>query len=228
MLETQHIEPMSRRHGLSLTVMGATFMLILLGVLYWLGGRGHLVVYFLFLASLVTTLLGILKLREPVYSFSLSRDSLHFHHKIGGWSLHWSNVVRIDQPRFSVGLELTELPYIGLKIRDYDELLPLITPRLAVHLLTEQRPLLAMALRYQVVTRSQLQDWLIEDSHYRSASGRRYEGILAMLANRMSHLRQLYGYDLLVHESNLDRDTPDFVALLRRYQSANSLPPEQH
>lgn len=228
MLETQHIEPMSRRHGLSLTITGLAFMLILLAVLYWLGGRGHLVVYFLFLTSLVMTLIGILKLREPLYSFSLSRDSLHFHHKIGGWSLHWSNIIRIDQPRFSVGLEQTELPYIGFKIRDYDELLPLMTPRLAVHLLTEQRPLLTMALRYQAVSRHQLQDWLIEDSDYRSPNGRRYQGVLAMLANRMSHLRQLYGYDLLVHESNLDRDTHDFVVLLRRYQHADASPVTQN
>lgn len=217
MRETQHIEPMSRRHGLALTLAGMAVMLVLTGVLYWLGGRGHLVVIFLFLAGLVMTTLGILKLREPVYSFSLSADNLHFHHKIGGWSLHWSNIVRVDQPRLHSGLELVELPYIGIKIRDYDEFLPLMTPRLTVHLLTDQRPLLAMALRHGAVSRSRLQDWLVEDNHYRSANGRHYDGLPAMLGHRMTHLRELYGYDLLVHESNLDREPTAFVALMRRY-----------
>lgn len=215
--ETQHIEPMSRRHGPTLTLAGAAVMLVLLLAQYLLDGRGQLVLVFLFLAGLVMTVLGILKLREPPYSFSLSADNLHFHHKIGGWSLHWSNIARIDQPRLHSGLDLVELPYVGIKIRDYDEFLPLMTARLAVHLLTEQRPLLAMALRHGTVSRSQLQDWLIEDSHYRSAGGRHYQGLTAMLGHRMSHLRELYGYDLLVHESNLDREAPEFVALLRRY-----------
>ncbi|MFB9846709.1 DUF2982 domain-containing protein [Oceanisphaera arctica] len=217
MRETQHIEPMSRRNGLALTLAGLVVMLTLLLVGYWLDERGRLVVIFLFMAGLVMTVLGILKLREPVYSFSLSADTLHFHHKIGGWSLHWSNIIRVDQPRLQSGLDLVDLPYIGIKIRDYDEFLPLMTPRLVVHLLTEQRPLLAMALRHGAISRHHLQDWLVEDSHYRSAAGRDYQGLAAMLGHRMTHLRELYGYDLLIHESNLDREAPEFIALLRRY-----------
>jgi hypothetical protein len=215
--ETQHIEPMSRRNGLALTLAGLVVMLILLLVGYWLDERGRLVVIFLFMAGMVMTVLGILKLREPVYSFSLSADTLHFHHKIGGWSLHWSNIIRVDQPRLQSGLDLVDLPYIGIKIRDYDEFLPLMSPRMAVHLLTEQRPLLAMALRHGAISRHHLQDWLVEDSHYRSVGGHDYQGLAAMLGNRMTHLRELYGYDLLVHESNLDREAPEFIILLRRY-----------
>ncbi len=215
--ETQHIEPMSRRNGLALTLAGLAVMLILLLVGYWLDERGRLAVIFLFMAGLVMTVLGILKLREPVYSFSLSADTLHFHHKIGGWSLHWSNIIRVDQPRLQSGLDLVDLPYIGIKIRDYDEFLPLMSPRLVVHLLTEQRPLLAMALRHGAISRHHLQDWLVENSHYRSAGGHDYQGLTAMLGNRMTHLRELYGYDLLVHESNLDREAPEFITLLRRY-----------
>ncbi|NHI00634.1 MULTISPECIES: DUF2982 domain-containing protein [Oceanimonas] len=217
MKETQHIEPMSRRHGPTLILAGSAGLLVLLPLLYWLGNRGQLVLVFLLLACLVTLVLGLLKLREPVYSFSLSEDNLHFHHRIGGWSLHWSNIIRVDQPRVNSGLELVSLPYVGIKIRNYDEFLPLMTPRLIVHLLTEQRPLLAMGVRHGAIDRARLQDWLIEDNHYRSAAGRHYHGLAAMLGHRMSHLRELYGYDLLVHESNLDRDSADFVQLLRHY-----------
>ncbi len=215
--ETQHIKPMSRHNGWTLTLVGLVLMPVLLLINYWLDGQGQLVVIFLFLVGLVMTVLGILKLREPVYSFSLSADTLHFHHKIGGWSLHWSNIIRVDQPRLHSGLDLVALPYIGVKIRDYDEFLPLMSPRLVVHLLTEQRPLLAMALRHGAVSRHHLQDWLVEDGEYRSAGGRHYHGLAAMLGHRMTHLRELYGYDLLIHESNLDREVPEFIALLRRY-----------
>ncbi|WP_417614891.1 DUF2982 domain-containing protein [Oceanisphaera sp.] len=217
MRKTQHIEPVSRHNGLTLVLAGLILMPLVLAVGYWLGGRAQLVVVFLFLVGMIITILGALKLREPRYSFSLSHDHLHFHHKIGGWSLHWSNIIRVDQARLQSGLDLVELPYIGIKIRDYDEFLPLMTPRLAVHLLTEQRPLLAMALRHGAISRYELQEWLVEDSRYRSAAGQDYQGLTAMLAHRMTHLRELYGYDLLIHESSLDRDAADFVTLLRGY-----------
>ncbi|MDV2858478.1 DUF2982 domain-containing protein [Oceanimonas smirnovii] len=215
--QTQHIEPMSRRHGPALAAAGLAGIILLLPLLYWFNHSAQLVLIFLMLACLVCLVLGLLKLREPVYSFSLSEDNLHFHHRIGGWSLHWSNIVRVDQPRVNSGLDLVALPYVGIKIRDYDEFLPLMTPRLIVHLLTDQRPLLAMGVRFGTIDRAKLHDWLIEDTHYRSAAGRHYQGLAAMLGHRMSHLRELYGYDLMVHESCLDRDTADFVQLLRRY-----------
>ncbi|GGB47910.1 hypothetical protein GCM10011502_21540 [Oceanisphaera marina] len=215
--ETQHIKPMSRHNGLALTVAGLILMPVVLAVGYWLDGQARLVLVFLFLACMIMSILGALKLREPRYSFSLSAEHLHFHHKIGGWSLHWSNIIRIDQARLHSGLNLEELPYIGIKIRDYDELLPLMTPRMVVHLLTEQRPLLAMALRHGAISRYELQEWLVEDSHYRSSKGQDYQGLAAMLGHRMTHLRDLYGYDLLIHESSLDRDAPEFVTLLRSY-----------
>ena len=199
-------------------------MPIVLAVGYWLDGRAQLVMVFLFLAALVTALLGVLKLREPEFSFTLSADHLHFHHKVGGWSLHWRNIIRVDQPRLTRGIDLVDLPYIGLKIRDYDEFLPLMTPRLAVHLLTEQRPLLSMALRYGAISRRDLQDWLIEDNQFRSVNGQHYTGITAMLGHRMGHLRDLYGYDLLIHESSLDREADEFVVLLRSYLASSRAP----
>lgn len=222
--ETQHIEPVSRRHGPALVTAGLAGMTVLLPLLYWFNDRAQLVLIFLLLACLVALVLGLLKLREPVYSFSLSKDSLHFHHRLGGWSLHWSNIVRVDQPRVNSGLELVSLPYVGIKIRDYDEFLPLMTPRLIVHLLTDQRPLLAMGVRFGAIDRARLHDWLVEDNQYRSAAGSHYHGLAAMLGHRMSHLRELYGYDLLVHESCLDRDASDFVQLLRRYHTGMQSP----
>lgn len=224
MRETQHIEPTSRHNGLTLTVAGLGLMPIVLAAGYWLEGRGQLVIIFIFLAAMVTALLGVLKLREPEFSFTLSPEHLHFHHKVGGWSLNWDNIQRIDQPRLTRGLDLVDLPYVGIKIRDYDAFLPLMTPRLAVNILTEQRPLLAMALRYGAISRREMHDWLIEDTQFRSANGQSYTGLIAMLGHRMGHLRDLYGYDLLIHESSLDRDASDFSTLLRGYLASSRAP----
>ncbi|MDM5129634.1 DUF2982 domain-containing protein [Aeromonas piscicola] len=174
--------------------------------------------------------IGSLKLVEPHFSLSLCHDCLQYHHKYGGWILKWRNIQRIDQPRIHLGWDLVALPYIGLKIKDYDDFLTLITPRLAVRLLTEQRAVLLQALR------SERQDCanggcgdafqgggLLEESHFRSPSGQRYEGVIAMLANRMTRLRDLLGYDLLVPDNSLDRDPAEFVRLLLQYQRESNL-----
>ncbi|MGO1246091.1 MAG: DUF2982 domain-containing protein [Oceanisphaera sp.] len=215
--ETQHIAPMSRHNGLALMLAGLVLMPLILVIGYWLDGRAQLVVVFLFLACMIMAILGALKLHEPHYSFSLSREHLHFHHKIGGWSLHWRNIFRIGQPNLTRGIDQVDLPYVGIKIRDIDEILSFMTPRLAVHILTEQRPLLALARRYGVIERHQFHDWLIEDDHFCSANGHRYSDAIAMLGHRMCHMRELYGYDLLIHESSLDRETSEFIRLLRGY-----------
>ncbi|WP_250894661.1 DUF2982 domain-containing protein, partial [Aeromonas dhakensis] len=64
---------------------------------------------------------------------------------------------------------------------------------------------------------------LLEESHFRSPSGQRYEGVIAMLANRMTRLRDLLGYDLLVPDNSLDRDPAEFVRLLHQYQRESNL-----
>lgn len=148
----------------------------------------------------------------------------------GGWILKWRNIQRIDQPRIHLGWDLVELPYIGLKIKDYDAFLTLITPRLAVRLLTEQRAVLMQAMRSE---RSDcptggcgsglLGEGLLEESRFCSPSGQRYEGVIAMLGNRMARLRDLLGYDLLVPDNSLDRSPEDFVHLLQQYQRESNL-----
>ena len=76
----------------------------------------------------------------------------------------------------------------------------LITPRLAVRLLTEQRAVLMQAMRSE---RSDcptggcgsglLGEGLLEESRFCSPAGQRYEGVIAMLGNRMARLRICWG-----------------------------------
>jgi hypothetical protein len=184
--------------------------------------------YALLLTGLMMTFIGWLQLNEPAVSLSLCRDYLHYHHRYGGWAIKWNNIVRVDQPRVHVGWDLHPLPYIGFKIKRYDEFLPLITPRLAVHLLTEQRSVLLHAMQSEqpgCLSGScgscgdpLLGGDLLEEGRFRSHEGQHYDGAIAMLAQRMSRLRQLLGYDLLIPIDSLDRQPEAFLTLLRHYQ----------
>ncbi|MEF1308392.1 DUF2982 domain-containing protein, partial [Vibrio owensii] len=55
---------------------------------------------------------------------------------------------------------------------------------------------------------------------YINKEGMHYEGLQAMLANRMKYQRQFYGYDVFISASDLDREAEEFVGLARRYLAA--------
>ncbi|WP_348686373.1 DUF2982 domain-containing protein [Aeromonas bestiarum] len=229
-MKTLHVKPMVRKNGLTLILLGIIVTITMIFILFLFREQPLIPFVSGLLAGLMMIFIGSLKLVEPHFSLSLCHDCLQYHHKYGGWILKWRNIQRIDQPRIHLGWDLVALPYIGLKIKDYDDFLTLITPRLAVRLLTEQRAVLLQALR------SERQDCasggcgdafqgegLLEESHFCSPSGQRYEGVIAMLANRMTRLRDLLGYDLLVPDNSLDRDPAEFVRLLHQYQRESNL-----
>lgn len=217
-MQTLHISPLTKRNGLSLTLLGVVVSSTMIFILFYMEGQAHTGFIAALLGSLCCTLIGILKLSEPPVSLSLCRDCLQYHRKRGGWLLKWSNIQWIDQPRFSIGLESKLLPYVGIRIRNYDEFLTLITPWVAVRLLTEQRPLLLALLRLEgQLDEANTADQLFEPGDYRSDQGHHYHGAVAMLAHRMARLRILLGLDLLLPEESLDRPAADFLHLLCHY-----------
>ena len=229
-MKTLHVRPMVRRNGLTLVLLGMLITIAMIFILFFLSEQLLMPAISLLLAGLMTILVGALKLGEPHFSLSLCQDCLQYHHKYGGWILKWRNIQRIDQPRIHSGWDLVDLPYIGLKIKDYDDFLTLITPRLAVRLLTEQRAVLLQAMNSERPDcptggcgGGLLGEGLLEESRFRSPSGHHYEGVIAMLGNRMTRLRDLLGYDLLVPDNSLDRPPADFVHLLHQYQRESNL-----
>lgn len=227
-MKTLHVQPMVRRNGLTLVLLGLIVTITMISILFLFSEQPLIPIYCGLLTGLMTLFIGSLKLREPHFSLSLCHDCLQYHHKQGGWVLKWVNIQRIDRPRIHLGWDLVEIPYIGLRIKDYDSFLNLITPRLAVGILTEQRAVLMQVLQSEQAdcptgTCANQFDDLFEESHYRSGEGQEYEGVIAMLANRMTRLRTLIGYDLLVPVSSLDREPDDFVRLLHQYQLESNL-----
>lgn len=218
-METIHIKPRSRHHGISFSVIGIGLCLILLALPKLFAFSPSILYIAGILAFLSTGLLGIFKLLEPRVSLTLCSDYLEFHHRYGGWVLKWANIIRIEQPALQDGLEWFSLPYIGLKIREYDPLLNIVSPRLAVKLLSEQRSLLIQVLQQEYISGHLDANFdLIEEPFYKSPAGHLYQGAVAMLGHRMARMRAMLGFDLLIPANSLDRDPKDFAFILRRYQ----------
>ena len=152
---------------------------------------------FLVSVSLVAIFIGFLKTQEPFYSLIITERLLTYHHKYGSWSLNRENFHHSGIPKVEQGLEYLELNAVGIKLNDTDDFLMDISPRLAGKLLIEQRHLFMQVVQKHCKNGNCPSEWLVEDNNYTSLNGRKFNGLIAMFANRMRHLQQLTGYDLL-------------------------------
>ena len=82
----------------------------------------------------------------------------------------------------------------------------------------EQRHLLREPLREKYQQLQDVESFLVENTDFCSKKGQTYSGLIAMFANRMTNLRQLIGYDLLIPLNMLDRNADEFVYLVHRWQ----------
>lgn len=203
----------AKRNGLTTFLGGCVAMLVAIVLLTWLPKSLYLIGVFTLSGSIVTLLIGWFKMREPEHSIELTKTHIMYRHRHGQWQVNWDNVQRIDVPKVQDGLDIKSLGMVGIKLKDYAPLLTSISPRLATNLLLEQRPLLLQA--NQCAGGGCYSADLIENDRFKNIDGKIITGIPAMLANRMTKLRQRLGYDLYISVSELDRTTDEFVALLR-------------
>ncbi|PKF49051.1 DUF2982 domain-containing protein [Enterovibrio nigricans] len=165
---------------------------------------------------------------EHRLSFSLSDMHIQHHTRKGGWSVKWSDIREIGVPSVSQDGWHQPLPWIGIRLNNYEPFLDGISFRLASQIIMEQRGLLLSAYRRaEEPINSKLEDMMFDDKPYVTASGKVYKGLIAMLANRMSYTRELLGYDVFVSEDLLDRPLNDFVGLTRRYLASADKPPAE-
>lgn len=210
----------SKGNGITALVIGVVGLIVSVLWLALLPQWLFLAGIFLTSASIVTLLIGYFKLREPPFSIEISLDEICYHHRRGNWFLHWDNIQRIDCPKIHDGLMHKELDAVGIRIKDYGDFLARISPRLATHLLMEQRPLLIHQGSKDCSSGGCFEQAQFDDKHYAVENGDTYTGVKAMLANRMTQLRQLLGYDIYISGTDIDREPSAFVALLRQCQSA--------
>lgn len=153
-------------------------------------------------------------------SFTLTFMHCQFHSHYGGWSTTWHNIQHIGNVTLSSDGWHLPLPWIGIRLKSYDDFIRTICPRVASRLLLEQRILLVMELKHSAHPTHQLEDILFDDDPFITSSGEQFKGLQAMLANRMRYNRELLGFDFFIADDVLDRPVNDFIGLLRRYKAA--------
>ncbi|TRW50342.1 DUF2982 domain-containing protein [Aliidiomarina halalkaliphila] len=217
-LPEQIVQPQAKRNGLVLTILGGTLFIVTLSLnaifsefpmAFLLAGTGF---------ALVTLALGVGKLIEPPASLVMNPRHIVYQHRKGQWQLNWDNILRFDVPRIQRGLDMVEIPVIGFRVHNYDEVLAHIDKRMAVHILLEQRQLMVVALRSQFPDLEDYTQYFDVPSRYKTESGMIYDGVLASFGQRMQHMRELLGYDLFISENALDRSSHEFIALLHELQ----------
>ncbi|MCW8346994.1 DUF2982 domain-containing protein [Vibrio sp. ZSDZ65] len=176
--------------------------------------------------SLLVVILLVIALSFTYYTLVKSRvtftlTATHFQQHMfkGGWALRWSDIERIGICSHHHDGWHTPLPWIGLRINNYQAYLNAICPRIATDLLLSQRALLYLGLQ-QTSPQTTFEDIVLDSTPFIDTDGCEYHGLMAMLANRMTYQREFFGYDIFISEADLDRSGEKFVGLTRRYLAA--------
>lgn len=152
------------------------------------------------------------------FTFTSSHFQQHLYK--GGWVLRWHNIKRIDMLDYSIQDWKTSIPWIGVEIKDYQDFVCSISPKVITQMLLHQRSLLYLGLK-QHNRQHELENHVINDKPFLYSDGYYAKGLQAMLVNRMVIQRQLWGYDLFISENDTLKTKEEFVGLARRYLAAS-------
>ena len=208
------IRPLSKRNGVTLTIVGASAFVLGCG-LFVLFPELFAVGLVFFSLGAIALILGLAKVYEPETTLSMDEQGLTYFHRRGKVAVSWSNIQRVDIPRVTQGVDTIELSYIGIKLKQLNPILDNISLRLAAGLLTEQRPLLVTAASQQEDLAT-LETYLGAEFSPLVVDGDRYRGVLAMFGHRCVMLNTHLGYHLYIPYDSLDRDPREFIKLLRQ------------
>lgn len=159
----------------------------------------------LLICCLLGVFAGYAKLTEPFYVVELDQQGFSYVHHKGRWFIPWHGFSFLAVPE----LAGKEIAYIGVKLRYYEQFLDQLQPRLAVHLMVEQRHLLMAALGSNCPSGTCPTDLMVEVGEFKSTT-RTYKGAIAMFAHRMQLLRQLIGFDLFIPMSAIGSEPAEF------------------
>lgn len=212
-----HIKAQAKNNAYSLILIGIMSMLFVLFIasFYWL--QAKFVLIFLLLISFVIIFIGIAKALEPITSLVLVPQYLRYQHKYGYWQLSWQDIAHIDQVSESVWLETIKLPYVGLRLHQFDAIIDNISPRLASRLIHEHRPLIHFCIQHKLIT---FEEGIINFTPFK-INKRIIKGPKAAFLHQMAVLKSALGYHLYLPESALDRKCSDFITLLKDCQQGS-------
>ncbi|WP_017219672.1 DUF2982 domain-containing protein [Moritella dasanensis] len=211
------IRPIAKRNGMTFTIVAA--VLIFSSIIALLSIANNNSLYFpLFAGSLVVgfilLLVGIVKINDVDYRFSLTNEGIHYFTSRGGFTILWQDIQRIDIPRINDGLALKDLPYIGIRLNQRENLINSASLPTLSHMLLEQRALIMLTDPNSTLY-GNADNMLypnIKVTH-------KYKGLQAMFINRMHYLHDTLGYDIYFPEDDLDRPAAEFVTLLRQFKT---------
>lgn len=214
-LPVKKIEPETKRNGLALTLFGIGFI-ILLAVLRTTGAPLEWPLFLaLFGFGAVTTVLGIAKLAEPPTSMEITPETIRYIHPKGSWWLYWDDLQQFNMPTIHRGPEPETLPFLGFRLRSYERFMAELSPRMAVHLLMEQRQLMTVAVRSEKPEHREYTEYYESPQVYKTSEGHTYRGVYAAFAARMEHMRELLGYDIYISQNAFDRGADEFRQMLQ-------------
>ncbi|NDV92094.1 DUF2982 domain-containing protein [Alteromonas sp. 345S023] len=218
------IRAASKSNGITSIVIGAAGLAVSALWFVVLPSWLFLAGIFITSASLVALLIGYFKVREPEFSLEITKQHIVYRHRLGNWQIDWDNLQRAGCPRIRQGLTHVELETVGFKLTDYSNFLHSISPRLATHLLMEQRPLLLQNTDENCASGNCYEQTMFDDNHFKLSDGTVLTGVKAMLANRMVELRRRLGFDVYIATSDIDRTPGEFAAFIAQCQQARVTP----
>ncbi|GLX78434.1 hypothetical protein tinsulaeT_17740 [Thalassotalea insulae] len=193
----------------------ALLVVLLVSQFYWQQAKFSLML--LLLLSLSFIFLGILKLLEPKNSFILSPEHITFYHRKGRWQIPWDNIRTIHPITNTYGITQEQLCYIGLTLHSFEQLKDHISPRLANHLIHEQKPLVTYCVARELMP---IESAIISFDGYKCQNGDEIKGPLAGFFHQCRALHQALGADIFINDSYIDRDVDAFAQLLKQCKSA--------
>mgnify|MGYP001951232754 FL=1 len=206
------------RHGMVLTLSSSLILLLLLTIGQYFWQAAKLPLIFLVLAAFVCLVVGIVKIIEPQYSFKLNPKSLKFIHRKGIWSLPWSLINNIRPVKNVSGIATEELAYVGLTLTNINEIAARIPPRLANHLIHEQRPILLYCVSRGLLP---IEEIVINFNEF--VIGKKVlKGPVAGFLHQCVLLHAIFGAHLFIPQTCIDRSMDDFSALLRDCKNCHS------
>ena len=213
------IRPIAKRNGLTITIVAGLFIFSSVIALLTTSANSDYYLYFPLLAAMLILglcllIIGIVKINDVSYRFSLTNEGIHYFTSRGGFTVLWQDIQRIDIPKINNGLELTELPYIGIRLNEREHLINSASLPTLSHMLLEQRALV-MLTDPQSTLYGNADNMLYPDIKVTHG----YQGLQAMFINRMQYLHNTLGYDIYFPDDDLDRPPAEFVQLLREFKN---------
>ncbi len=224
-LEELKIRPIARRNHISFVLFGAALIILsLIAQVFAI----KLPAFIMLIAGLLALILGLLKWREPEFSFTFTPHHFIWHHHRGDIEIDWFNVYDLISIKVDKGLEQHELHYLGLKLKDFTPLTKTIPLRVAKSLYHEYRSLLHVAM---VDARSRGLSAILFQEHqdeWRGSDKKKIDGLMGTFASRIHQLKQQLGADLYIPLTALDRHPDEFIEIFRQYKTAALNELEEH